>query len=74
MSAFDRLPAEYRELCAAIAKNSPPRILAHRKVRLSPQNRRVRFAADQYLAERRHSEREAQRRMSTGRLPRVRTP
>lgn len=46
MSPFDRLPEEYQKLCAEIAKNSPPRILAHRKVPLSPQNRRVRLTAD----------------------------
>lgn len=50
MSAFDRLPEDYRKLCGEIAKASAPLILAHRKVPLSPQNRRVRYAADLHLA------------------------
>lgn len=41
MSAWDRLPQDYRDLCGEIAKKS------HIK---SPQNRRVRQAADDYLA------------------------
>lgn len=45
MSAYDRLPADYRKLCEEIAKNS----------KLSPQNRRVRDAADRYLASKRAS-------------------
>lgn len=40
MSAWSRLPKEYRDVCEQIAKNS----------KLSPQNRRVRAAADAYLA------------------------
>jgi hypothetical protein len=46
MSAFDRLPIAYRNLCHSVAKAQPPRLLAHRKVPISPQNRRVRLAAD----------------------------
>lgn len=50
MSAFDRLPQSYRDLCRRLAAEQPPRILGHRKVQLSPQNRRVRFGVDLHLA------------------------
>lgn len=45
-SAFDRLPVGYRDLCSRItlAWQRP------KQARLSPQNRRVRFAADSLLA------------------------
>jgi hypothetical protein len=43
MSAFDRLPADYRKLCEQIAKDA----------NLSPQNRRVRALADKITASRR---------------------
>jgi hypothetical protein len=49
MSAFDRLPPEYLELCKKIGENS----VARGQKPLSPQNRRVRFAADLHLAHRR---------------------
>jgi hypothetical protein len=41
-SAWERLPKEYRDLCAKIAGKT-----------LSPQNKRVRLAADRILANRR---------------------
>jgi hypothetical protein len=41
-SHWDRLPSEYQRLCEEIA----PRLT-------SPQNRRVRFAADMFLARKR---------------------
>lgn len=44
MSAWDRLPEDYRKLCAEIAKNSGG---------ISPQNKRVRLAADDWLARQR---------------------
>lgn len=44
MSAFDRLPKEYRDLCERIAAASG---------KISPQNRRVRFTADMLLADQR---------------------
>lgn len=42
MSAFDRLPSDYRNLCERIAMRHA----------LSPQNRNVRFAADLSFASR----------------------
>lgn len=44
-SHWDRLPAEYQRLCKEIA----PKLT-------SPQNRRVRFAADMAIARRSHEE------------------
>lgn len=38
-AAWDRLPEDYRKLCESIARGG-----------LSPRNKRVRAAADEYLA------------------------
>lgn len=46
MSAFDRLPQSYRELCEQIGRNS----VRPKQRPLSPQNRRVRLVADLHLA------------------------
>jgi hypothetical protein len=45
VSAWDRKPAEYRQLCEEIGKSA----------KLSPQNRRVQEHADRILAERRRT-------------------
>jgi hypothetical protein len=47
MSAFNRLPKTYLDLCRRIAKAWT---LPKQQFKLSPQNRRVRFAADLHLA------------------------
>jgi hypothetical protein len=46
MSAFDRLPADYRKLCEEIAAASG---------KISPQNRRVRDHADRIMIARKPS-------------------
>lgn len=46
MKKFSRLPKEYQALCKRIGEQS----VAPKQRLLSPQNRRVRFAADLHLA------------------------
>lgn len=68
MSAFARLPADYRKLCEEIAAREPRRIVGRRKIGLSPQNRRVRLGADFALAERKtfaHRDTRQQRRAAS---------